>query len=166
MKPVVKAPYNLLIVDMQEEYPAAYHKKTLRRVLREVRKAKACGAGIIVLEMHKAGPTLIPIKRAFENYPKVVFKKKFDTSGAVEAIDAIRNTPALHRNKFKVCGVYTDICVTDTVNDLSVFEDHFIEVIAEGCHTENFIEEDDSEVFNENAFDGIDNRENVLVLWD
>jgi nicotinamidase-related amidase len=159
-------PYNLLIVDMQEDYPAAYHKKTLKRVIKEVRKAKACRAGIILLEMKGAGKTLPEIHKALSGYHKVQFKKKGDPSGASEVFEAVTNNPFLHKTKFKVCGVYTDICVTDTVNDMSIFEDISIEVIAEGCHTENFIEEDDSEVFVQNSFDGIDNRENVIVLWD
>ena len=129
-------PYNLVIIDMQPSFPACYHKPTIKKIREEIREAKKANAAIIVVEMKNAGTTISEVMDLVGDYEKSVLVEKADTSGASEILDVIRRNDFLHRNRFRVTGVYTDVCVADTVNRLAKFEDLELEVLVEGCNSD------------------------------
>jgi len=131
------APYNLVIIDMQTHFTAAFHEPTVAKIAKEIRKAKRVGAAIIVVELVNCGPTTPEIDSIIGSYKKTVFVEKTDTGGGSEISEAVRNSNFLNRTKFKITGVYTDVCVSDTVNQLTQVEDLEVEVIAEGCWAGN-----------------------------
>jgi nicotinamidase-related amidase len=166
----MKAQYNLIVVDMQAGFPAAKDKDTIKNVEKEVKAAIEDGAGIIVLEMEGAGKTLKSIKKLIDSYKKTVILEKKDTSGAVEVLSAVRNNRFLHPLKFKVCGVYTDCCVADTVNELSQFDTLTLEILADSCNCDEPSYLDDIDMFEDDGitydpYKAILPRENVLILW-
>jgi nicotinamidase-related amidase len=128
-------PYNLVIIDMQPSFPACQHKPTIKTIREEIREAKRVGAAIIVVEMKSAGTTIPEVMNLVGDYEKSVLVEKLDTSGASEILEVIRRNDFLHMNRFRVTGVYTDVCVADTVNKLAQFDDLEIEVLAEGCYS-------------------------------
>lgn len=166
----MKAPYNLIVVDMQNGFSAAKDKDTLNQVMIEIKTAISDCAGIIVLEMVGAGKTLKQIKKLVKSYRKAVIVEKKDTSGAVEVLSTVRHNRSFHPFKFKVCGVYTDCCVADTVNELSQFDTLSLEVLADACNCDEPAYLDNIDMFQDDGLTydptlAIIPRENVLILW-
>ncbi len=162
-------PYNLVIIDMQKDFPAAFHEPTLKAIRREIRRAKRVGAGIILVELWNCGPTIDEVKAYVKSYEKTVTIQKMDTGGGSEIIEAVNENKFLNKNKFRIVGVYTDVCVSDTVNQITQFEDLTVEVMADGCFAGNIpAYPNNPRMYTDGQYDyfkKIRPRENVSIVY-
>jgi nicotinamidase-related amidase len=134
--------YSLVIVDMQTGFVAANSRKTLKNCKREIRKAIKDDANIIFVEYNGCGRT---IKELTEITDKIAYKKKFvaikrKNSGAKIILKTMKknNIPTTKHTNFRVCGVNTDACVLETVEDLARAlrqRSYNIEVILSACNS-------------------------------
>ena len=131
-------PYTLVIIDVQHGYTAAENDNLLTNLLKQIKKAKEDDAAILLVNMDLAGTKSIScIWNAVYDYTYFAQVIKYDTDGSSEIIDALKKYRFLNKNKFKVGGVYSNICVTDTVNGLDrKLPEAEIEVLAKCCYTD------------------------------
>lgn len=165
-------PYTLLIIDMQEGYSAAKDDTLIKNVLEEIKEAKRNDAAILFVAMDDGvGPFIGPIWDAAYDYQYYVEVKKRDTDGSREVIAALKKYRFLNKNRIKVGGVYTDVCVADTVNNLAVkLPDADIEVLSHCCNSDIpayemdlDMYEDDGETYN--PFLALKNHPNLKLIF-
>ena len=125
----------LVIIDMQPYF--ACIKQILTTCKEEIKKAIKNTNHIIFLEFAGCGVTdneliLLMIEKGYSNY-SIVSKNQNDGSTAIAATVKPEHADL---TKFKVCGVYTDRCVFDTVRGLlRVFPGCSIEVVKDAVRT-------------------------------
>ncbi len=132
-------PYTLVIIDVQNGYPAAHNENLLTNLLKQIKKAKKEDAAILLVNMEDGfiGQTISCIWDAVYDYTYFAQVGKTLTDGSGEILKALKKHRFLNKNKFKVGGIYANICVSDTVNGLSKrLPEAEIEVLAKCCYTD------------------------------
>jgi len=139
----MKEEYTLVVVDMQPDFAASRHPLTLNAVEREVRAARRRGCPVVVLQIpyfsprDEVGyrPTHERIMRHLASYRRKQVVEKLQSDGSYQVIvTCARNGFTLER--FRVCGVNTDICVLKSVQGLSeTLPACRITVVADACNS-------------------------------
>jgi nicotinamidase-related amidase len=137
--------YVLVVVDMQPFFTT--HEQTIANVLREVVAARQSGMPIVFLEIthHRPephvpyGPTHERLLQAVQGYESWQISGRVGTGrkgmdGSTGLLEACRRN-GYPVQKFRVCGVQTDLCVLATVKGLlrrrSGCE---VQVVWDACH--------------------------------
>jgi nicotinamidase-related amidase len=124
----------LVVIDMQENFPAARNPKTLAACKQLIADAIMHVNPIIFVEYSLNGQTLTDLTSMVESYELKfrIHKSQDDGSRDIqECLDRCKVIP----KKLIVCGVNTNFCVLSTVQGLHRSEHNFnIDVIAEACH--------------------------------
>jgi nicotinamidase-related amidase len=137
--------YTLVVVDMQPFYTT--DTATISSVAREVSLARQRNNHVIFLTV----PYLSPLQdKPFKpTYPEILDQvegyqqdhwqesEKLFQDGSRNVLNACawKHFPS---NRFRVCGVNTDLCVLDTVKGLLAYPTvEAIEVVKDACHTTN-----------------------------
>lgn len=107
--------YNLLIIDMQEEFSTA--QKVIGEVVALIRKAKEDFANITVVEYSNSGKTYGEILRELRDYPLCTTVTKRGDDGGMIVFEHFKESNWLSMDTI-VCGVNSDCCVKRTVNSL------------------------------------------------
>ncbi len=122
--------YTLVIVDMQPGFSASNDERTILAVLDEIRRAIKHGAAIIVIESDrkKYGSTHAVLLELLASYDsdrwsiETKFWRHNDQysphSGALQ-VDEACEVFGFPTERFRVCGVNTDICVFFTAMELA-----------------------------------------------
>jgi hypothetical protein len=124
----------LVVVDMQPYFSC--EKQILQTCKREIKKAIAANNHIVFLEFTNCGVTdnelmLMMIEKGYSNY-SIVSKNQND--GSLAIADKIKPGIA-NLSSFRVCGVYTDACVFDTVKGLLKRFNCNVEVVRDAVRT-------------------------------
>ena len=110
----------LVIVDMQTGFDETAHR-CKEQVIREVKRAKRRGAGIVVLEytgdFFRYGRTYLEIRKLLKGYGRKTFAKKRNDDGSKECIRAA-NRNGFPLDKVRVVGVNRSYCVWGTIDGL------------------------------------------------
>ena len=124
----------LVVVDMQSEFASTAEKCT-KQVVREVKRAKRRGAGVIVLEYKDAGKTFKEIRDELKGYGRKTFATKNMNDGSHEAMKAAKRN-GFSTEKIRVCGVNRSYCVLGTVEGFrrKGVEDIETAIDATWCH--------------------------------
>lgn len=107
-----------LSIDLQYGFSSANDPQIIQVAREEVKRAVKFNYGIIFLQYEKHGPTFSEIKSAANGYYKKKVVHKNSDDGAVEVLDAAFYE-GFSTNIFRICGVYTELCVYDTVKSLT-----------------------------------------------
>jgi hypothetical protein len=119
---------------MQPYFKAANNKKLIYSLIQQVRKAKKQKCSILILEYKNCGKTNSLILKHLVNYNNVIFESQSENSGA-KIINKLINDNIIINN-IKICGINTDCCVKETVNDLLKNKKVKIELLADCCFSE------------------------------
>lgn len=166
-------PYTLVIIDVQQGYSAAKDPVLLHNLELEIKKARECNAAILIVNMHPhegVGKSIAKIWNAAYEHIYFAAVTKMDTTGAYEIIKASEKYRFINKNNFKIGGVYTDVCVADTINELAdKLPDSTIEVLGHCCNSDfpaypESIDmyEDDGETYN--PLFAIEEKDNVIFV--
>lgn len=131
--PYKKVNHTLVVIDMQSYFigdPVQdKYLSCLKKVGQEIISAKKRGSNIILVECdyHEnkpasprlgkvscAYPTVSVINRLVKGYDKYVYVYKYGQDGSREIIDALAKKK-IPRSNIRICGVYAEMCVKDTV---------------------------------------------------
>jgi nicotinamidase-related amidase len=107
-----------LSIDLQHGFKAADNPRIIKAAQEEVRRAIRFNYGIIFLQYWGFGPTFPEIKHIARNYDNKITVQKNDDDGGANVLDAAFEK-GFNLNKFRVCGVNTDMCVYDTIYSLT-----------------------------------------------
>lgn len=127
----------LVVVDVQPGFLDGRHEAFLQSVEGLILEARAAGGPIIFLEYEgRFGPTYRQLQKLVEGYEERSKRvTKGHWSGAREVTDTC-NKYGFGRGIFRVCGVYTDQCVSYTVKDLAAaFPRSLVEVVPAACRS-------------------------------
>lgn len=143
---VAAQPYTLVIVDMQPGFSAANDERTINGVLDEIRAAIACNAPVIIIESNRDnyGKTHQQLLDALAAYDPDLWtiETKFwrygdeysPHSGALQ-VDEACEVFGYTTQRFRVCGVNTDICVFFTAMQLGKrFPATVLEIVLRACN--------------------------------
>lgn len=110
--------YTLVVVDMQYDFKAALHDNVQNHCIAAIKKAKQDRAPIVFLEYFDQGKTIEALATHTRAYSRAYHISKYK----------------LASKRFKVCGVYTEHCVHDTVRGLTQLAPTAkIELISNAC---------------------------------
>lgn len=109
----------LVIIDMQKQFYAANKKLIIKACQREIKRAIKNKEPIIFVEYKFHGRTMRELKDLVKDYKHKHTTIKESNSGAYQIHNAIQKHN-LHKN-LRICGVNTDACVLDTVEELNGF---------------------------------------------
>lgn len=132
-----KSDATLVVVDMQPEC-FLYARWVIQPVLAQMHEAARLGHGIILVryEIADVNTEIAPeIMRAYEQCARraPATKTKRDGSEEVLAVCTLAN---LSKNLFRVCGVTTDECITQTAHGLArLCPTARVEVIKSACES-------------------------------
>ena len=129
--------YTLVVVDMQDKFVASRASLVQESCKKAVAKAIKQKAHIVFVEFENYGPTLPKLTKLTRNYKNVSYVSKRDWDGSSQTIEALTKLGIEHRT-FKVCGVYTECCVSATARGLADrIADAKVEVIRSACWSTN-----------------------------
>lgn len=128
----------LVVIDMQRAFLSYFDKNKqsnlIANVVHEVRAARKNRERIILVELSRKynGKTFDDIKSALNGYRHYVVEKcEMDGSGVIHHLADIQNDPDV---SFRVCGIFTDQCVAETVIGLrKCFPKAPISVVSKAC---------------------------------
>lgn len=121
----------LVIVDMQPSFIAS--SRVLQEVMHEIDIALQNDWAIVVLEYHNQGPTHDCILERASKSRRYARETKFKDGGGREVLNACRKLD-LRTEHFRVCGVNTLACVSQTVREISrIFRHSFVLVVQKAC---------------------------------
>lgn len=161
--PTKEIPYTLVIIDVQKGYTAAENENLLNSLLKQINEAKKDEAAIIAVTMKGAGSIINCIWEAICDYKYVVEISKNDIDGSGPIVGSFRKYPFLNTNKFKVSGVYSNICVSASIKGLSQrLPDSEIEVLTKCCYTDW---EDSLTAPKKDPFKYIKSEKNVQLIF-
>jgi len=126
----------LIIVDMQPYFGGSQEPWLIDNIQREIRSAKKCGDGIIILEYEGCGRTDKRVLRTLGKYPKGLVRYKDDCDGSEIAVETME-ARKFDTTKVKIVGVETDACVEATIMGLSyLLPSADIILVADACNHE------------------------------
>jgi nicotinamidase-related amidase len=129
--------YTLVVVDMQYEFFAARNEKTQAACKKAIAKAIKSKYPIVFLEYVDRGPTLPSLTKLTRNYSKAFHVSKSEWDGSSETLRVLTNNK-ISSSKFKICGVYTECCVSATAIGLADrLSSSKIEVLEKACWATN-----------------------------
>jgi hypothetical protein len=127
----------LVVVDMQPGFRDAIDKATLDAVERQILLAISCNWAIVSLEYNpwRNGSTLPQLKRHLDGYGRHMMRVKSTDGGSCQVVEACQDF-GYPMQYFRICGVYIDACVKQTVLGLSArLPSCSLRVIREACNT-------------------------------
>jgi nicotinamidase-related amidase len=127
--------YTLVVVDMQDTFPASRNRRVRANCKREIMLAMERGADIIFVEYIGQGPTIPSLVRLTDSYHRVFFTRKSTDDGSKEVTKTIKDN-RLKSKRIKIVGVNTNCCVLETVSGLSSrMKKSSLEVMAKACNS-------------------------------
>lgn len=145
---LVASPYTLVIVDMQPGFSAADDARTINGTMDEIRTAMALNMPIIfvISDEEKYGalnpdlvnlvknsgydPDLWSIELKFYRYGE-----RFSASSGCKQVDEACEVFGFPTNRFRFCGVNTDICVFFTAMELGkLYPQSCMEIVMRACN--------------------------------
>src|SRR3990167_6163064 len=102
----------LVIIDMQEDFRVP---SVIPGVLEEIQLAHKTRIPVFVVEFEKSGQTLPEIKAALGDLEVTVVSKR-TTSAAKNLAHHLKEFESI-----RICGVYSDCCVFETIRHLSAY---------------------------------------------
>lgn len=128
--------YTLVVVDVQKQF--IENANLIAEVGKEIKKAMSKKLPIIFVEFAGCGRTMYRIKKLTANYNKAFVVSKHNTGGGHEVIRTITRRKLQYKT-LKVCGVYTNYCVHDTVTGLSnLLPKSKIKLLSKACRSTSF----------------------------
>lgn len=127
----------LVVVDMQEEFAAS--ALVLLEVMHEVDLALQNDWAIVILEYCSRSPTYDCILARARQSRRFSVQTKFTDGGGREVLAACRKLN-LPTNRFRVCGVNTHACVSQTVRNISRIFTHSMILVAQKACAHNSIQ--------------------------
>jgi nicotinamidase-related amidase len=126
--------YTLIVIDMQQSFLDGLYSSDrsdcVANVKREINKAVKNGSPILFVEFKDWGHTikeLIP-----QSYSNISFVTKNKRSGAEEIVQELNRQR--WSDKIKVCGIFTNQCVKESVIDLiKIHKYKNIKIIEKAC---------------------------------
>ena len=112
-------PYTLVIIDVQEGYVAAENETLLDNIIKEIKTAREDDAAILFVNMDHIGRNIGCIWDAAYDYTYFAQVIKRDNDGSDAIIRAFRTHKFLNKTNLRVGGIYTHLCLTETVNGLT-----------------------------------------------
>jgi len=109
----------LCVVDMQVYFSVSQEEWLIQNILREIRKAKRRGDGIIFLEYNGCGATDKRLLDEVDGYHRWCRRVKKGGDGSPQVVDAAV-LQGYSQKHFIVTGVETETCVCDTINGLTL----------------------------------------------
>ena len=128
-------PATLVVIDMQEAFPAACDPNVIIGVTQEIVTTRTKGGAIILVEYQNCGPSHSGFYKLLKNYRHKSRIHKRDDDGSLEILRAI------HRRGFndkwlRVCGVNSDCCVAATIRGLlDRSPESHVDVVKSACGT-------------------------------
>ena len=170
-------PYTLVIIDVQEGYLAAENETLLDNILKEIKTARENDAAILFVNMDHIGRNIGCIWDAAYDYTYFAQVIKRDNDGSDAIIRAFSKHKFLNKTNLRVCGIYTHLCVTETVNGLTKkLPKSNVEVLTKCCNDDEDELEMDVRIFDKfkpllekddkiNPFGLIKARKNVQLIF-
>lgn len=132
----MKASYTLVIIDMQSSFVAARHPGVQNECKSLIKRAMKDNAPIIFVELISHGRTMECLFELADHYEHVYVARKQNESGADE-VDMIITSNDLPWESLVVCGVNTDMCVSETVLTLAIDFNYKISLAHKACNAES-----------------------------
>jgi nicotinamidase-related amidase len=123
--------YTLIIIDMQLQFVSARNKVLINNIKAEIAHAQKLDNHIMFVRMANCGDIMLELLRATRGYSKTsIVTKDWQDGGA----EVLAHLPS-RKTHLRVCGVYTNLCVEDTVYSIAAsYPTRFkIEIIAKCC---------------------------------
>lgn len=122
----------LIVIDMQETFPAALSIPLRQTVKREIMLAKRRNAPILFVEYQNCKPTLPDLVSTVKGYHNCYTLTKPEDDGSLPILGFLAEFPHFIPT-WRVCGVHLDACVLDTVRGLnSSLPTTTLEIVKEG----------------------------------
>jgi hypothetical protein len=128
----------LIIIDMQDSFPAALHQSLRSNIGKQIILAKRRQAPILLVEYHNEGSTLPDLKSKINGYKGCYTVTKKEDDGSTEILGFLAEFPRFVPT-WRVCGIHLDCCVWDTITGLkNNLKKTNIEIVRDGVHPNNF----------------------------
>jgi nicotinamidase-related amidase len=127
----------LVIIDVQESFLAAHLPRLQEGVRRAVHRAREQGIHVIAVRFAYCGEIIGPILDLLEEVGYTEVTK--DRQSAFSALDPLLDAG----DRLLVCGVNTDCCVADTVDDLAE-AGYSVHMLGEACASASHLEDPNS----------------------
>lgn len=164
-------PYTLIIIDVQYGYSAAEEGPHLDHIIKQINEAKRNNAAILIVNYKGIGKSIGCVWDAAHDHVYYDDILKSDNNGSDEIIRAFKRNKYMNRTNIKIGGVYTELCLTETVNGLSKkLTKSNIEVLTKCCNgnEESILYFCPSMYENDgtyNPFGAIEPRDNVQLIF-
>lgn len=125
----------LVVVDMQDAFPATRHGGVLDAVAALIAEAREQDAPVLLLRYAGHGAICDRVARAVEGYKRCVVGIKHQMNGAPVVAAICRANPGWDASVIKLCGVNTFECVASTAENLVLeLPDSIVEVQPKACN--------------------------------
>lgn len=122
----------LCCIDMQEFfYPR--NRRQIRKIQETIEKSKEKEDLILLVEFNGCGRTIKVIEESIDGYHLVHRVGKRENSGAKEIIQELKRKKVSKDATLKICGLYTNCCISDTVGELARKTKYKIKVLDRAC---------------------------------
>lgn len=126
--------YSLIVIDMQYEFDAAKNRRTVRNCSREIQRAMNDDVPIVFVEFIGYGKTKKSLLSKLSSYKKFGIVKKCECGGGFEISNFLKKKKFPFQ-KLKICGIQTNICVRQTVEQLlDICPQSKIEIVGDACY--------------------------------
>ncbi len=131
--------YTLVVIDMQQGFPAARDAVLQQNVYQEICAAKASGCAIVFLEFVSVypdyGTTFRMLAELVNGYARSTVVTKSDDDGSKQVIEACHQG-SYTMKKFRLVGVNIDMCVLATAKGLvAELPQGRVVVVKEACNS-------------------------------
>ena len=121
----------LCLIDVQDGFRLR-NRRHIKEIKRQISIAMNASESIMLVEMMGCGKTIMEIKDMIGSYPLVHTTLKRNNGGGREIL------LELHRNgifpsRIKICGIYTNCCIADTIWELTKYSPINVSVIEKAC---------------------------------
>ncbi len=131
--------YTLVVIDMQPAFPASGDVTIMAAVKRELGKAVQRGFPIVVVEFSGDGthvPTNASLMQEVLGYNRLQVVRKYKSDGSAQVLSTC-SEHGFGSERFRVCGVYTPLCVLSTVLGIKrAAPNTSITVVQDACKNE------------------------------
>lgn len=135
----MKASYTLVVIDMQSSFVAARDPSVQNECKSLIKQAMKDKAPIIFVELISHGRTMECLFELADHYEHVYVARKQNESGANE-VDGLITSNDLPWETLVVCGVNTDMCVSETVLSLTIDFNYKVSLAQKACNAESIHE--------------------------